>query len=566
MSNEQADIPVEPEGRGQYLDIGEYAAEDRVVQSDIVDQMPELSVTDKMLREDVTRADSWLQYNKGLEQIGYSPASRLTPENIDDLSGEYTISMDTAGLETNPIVIPSDPPVMYFTEGDLTVHAVNARTGKEYWAFQPQTPSNPGGVYGVNRGVGVRNDKVYLATATSNIVAINRYTGEKQWRVSTITSDQQTMSLPRRISITETPVVFNGIVMVGQAGDSGGWTVISGMDSETGEMQWQHRTAPKDEWVGESWKFASAATWMSPAVDAESGTVIWTIANPDPMLNGMVRPGPNKYTVAIGAWDIQSGERQWITQVRAHDLWDYDMFTTPRIYDATIDGETRRLVSAEDKTGWTYAFDVADGTLVQRSQPFAKQDHEWSAGFPAYPPATEANKAEMWPGVPGGTEWPPDTYSPDTGLLYFGANNAANSVYYNPDWQYNPNKVTTLYGGESGAVTNNGHSAEVVAVDPITGQVKWSHRLQDIDPAAPMAQIWTGGTTATGGNVVFHGSSGSHLVALNAETGDLLGRANLDGRITASPVVWDDPSAGKQFVAVAADDSVVAYSVEAQSQ
>ncbi|NHN58382.1 MULTISPECIES: PQQ-binding-like beta-propeller repeat protein [Halorussus] len=525
--------------------------------------VPELSVTTNMLREDRDRRDSWLSYDKGLGQRGYTPADRLDADNVASLEQKYTIPTDSAGMETNPVIVPSDPPVMYYTTSNLSIVAANARNGKKYWQFKYALPEDAVGQTGRNRGVAVWKDKVFFATTDSYLVALDRYTGEKEWETLMLTErQQQEMDRPERMSISQAPIAYDGRILVGMSGDFGGWCVASSVDAESGDVQWTVNMAPEDAWVGDSWRFASNAPWMNPSVDPETNTVFYSVGNPCPMMNGIVRPGPNKYSNSIVAVDIDSGEINWASQQIPHELWDYDSHATPTVFDLEVDGETRRAVSTDQKAGWTYVYDAETGRLLERTAPWTKQDHEWADHFLALPPRGEENAGTCWPGTIGATEWPPCAYDPDTGMRYVAAVEAAQRVSYDPDWEYETQgDITLAEGGSRLASEDTTHNAYVQAVDPASGDLAWRTELPDVNPEWSHWRIWPGGTTATGGGVLFVPSSGGHVYALDTETGERIWSAETDAdRITPAPVVWDDPTEGTQYVAVAADDEITVWS------
>lgn len=547
---------IEPEERGQHLDHPASAAESSVSRFKQADSVPELAVTDEMLQNDVERADSWLVYNKGLGQIGFSPATALSPDNVGNLSQQYSISTEGAGLETNPLIVPSDPPVMYYTvQGAWEIVAANARTGEKFWQFQASVADTVDNLdLPMNRGVAIREDMLYFAKPASSLVALNRYTGEKQWETDLVQSDQDR----DRVYQTQAPVAYNGHLYIGQSSDYAEYTTVSAVDAESGEIVWQHRTAPKDEWVGDTWQFSSNAAWMSPAVDSASNTVFFSVGNPDPMMNGEVRPGPNRDSCSLLAVDGQTGEIKWKQQISPHDLWDYDVHTTPRVYDMNVGGETRRVVATIWKAGWIYVYDVETGQLITRSPPITKQDGE---AFLSLPGAGQENAKELFPPITGATEWPPDTYSPQTGLHYSGTVEAGQNLWYDPEWAYEDyGRESFAYGGGSTPIEDYENKAKVTAIDTTTHEVAWEHELEDVNSAWPPARLFTGGTTATAGNLVFHGSAGGNLVALNAETGDKLWSNDTGSRITASPVVWQDPANSTEYVTVAAGGDILTYS------
>ena len=526
-------------------------------------QIPKLAVTTEMLRDDAEREDSWLQYDKGLGQRGYTPADQLDTENVGSLKQKYSIPTDSAGMETNPIVVPTDPPVMYYTTSNLAVVAANARTGEQYWKFKYALPQDAAGQTGWNRGVAIWQDKVFFATTDSHLVALNRYTGEREWETLLLTEEQQNMGQPKRMSITQAPLAYDGKILIGMSGDFGGWTVVSAVNAETGEPQWQTTMAPKDEWVDENWRFASNAPWMSPSVDPQTNTVFYAVGNPCPMLNGAVRPGPNKHSNSVVAVDIESGEIKWASQMLAHGLWDYDGHTTPNVFDMEMEnGETRRVVSTDYKAGWTYVYDAETGQLVERTKPWSKQDHEWADSFLALPPRGEDNAGVAWPGTSGGTEWPPGAYDPQSGMRYLAGVDAAQSMFYDPNWEYDPHgDIELAVAGEYGPTQDTTHDAFVQALDPKTGDLAWRTELTDVSSSWSHWRIWPGGVTATGGDLVFVATSGGNVMALDAQNGDRLWSGSTDAdRITAAPVVWTDPYEQTQYVAVAADDEIVVWS------
>lgn len=541
-----------PEEAYRLLDI-EYADRDtrRLVQA--IPEAAREPVSDDLLRDDRTRADSWLQFNKGVEQVGHSPADRITTENVADLEHEYTIDDLERGLRTTPVIVPTEPPVMYFNESDYTVHAVNARTGEAFWQFTPEVEAT-GGIRNWVRGAAVRGDKVYSITPVPEILALDRYTGELAWRRSLLHDDVDGEALdPRANGLTQMPTVYDGTLYVGMSGDANWFTTIQALDAETGDVRWRHNMAPPDEWVGDTWKWGgSNASWISPSVDPETGTVVFVTANPTPVLNSTVRPGPNKHSVSFIGVDAESGEIRWTSQMLPHDLWDYDLLDTPRIYEMRVGDETRRVASSNAAFGWNYIVDVETGQLIERSRPLCAQG---GPGFLSLPPVGEANAdpdERLSPGLRG-PEWPGDAVSPVTGLEYYGAVNSGAHVWTDPDWEWSEGNYGFFAGGLVRAPYDR--SAHVGAFDPATGEREWTFDLPDIDPDWIGLRAYTGGTTSTDGNVVFHASAGGTLFALDAETGDRLWADQPAERLYATPVTWDDPAGGKQYVAVAATNT-----------
>ncbi|MFC7214225.1 PQQ-binding-like beta-propeller repeat protein [Saliphagus sp. GCM10025334] len=551
---------VEPEERIGLVDVGRQADEHETITHE---EVPGSDVSQERIVDDVTNPASSMQYNGNLLQDGFAAAEELTPENVGDLELEYVINTGSAGLQTNPIIVPGDdgePPVMYYTQGNMVVGAVNARTGEPFWEFHYSTQRGFGQGE-KNRGVSVWEDKVYFGPHDTFLLALNRYTGELEWTTDLLTDGQKEMPIgDERVSHTAAPLVYDGTVFIGQSGDMIGWTTISGVDAESGEIQWQYKTGPEDEWVGETWKYASGAAWMGPTVDPETGLAFYVTGNPMPVANGVVRPGPNKHTNSIIAVDVESGDIEWTHQLYPHEVWDYDGHTQAYVFDMEVDGETRRVVGHDSKTAWTFVLDAETGQLLRRSDPWETQEHEFGAWpdsrFLNYPPKGEENAGRMAPHFAGATEWPGDAYSRNTGLRYINSNGSQTGYFYT-DWEFDPEEASFL---QSGGTTDPGeYDAElrVIGLDPERGTVESEYVFDDAD-----GKVWGPGVRATAGEVVFSGSPEGAFVALDDENLEELWRYDTEGRITASPVVWDDPEIGQGFVTVASDDRIFVFTTE----
>ena len=76
--------------------------------------------------------------------------------------------------------------VMYTTGSWSIVFALDAKTGKQLWQWDPQVPHR----YGaraccdvVNRGVAVYKGRVYVGTLDGRLVALDAATGQPAWQV-----------------------------------------------------------------------------------------------------------------------------------------------------------------------------------------------------------------------------------------------------------------------------------------------------------------------------------------------------------------------------------------------
>jgi hypothetical protein len=182
----------------------------------------------------------------------------------------------------------------------------------------------------------------------------------------------------------------------------------------------------------------------------------------------------------------------------------------------------------------------------------------------AIPPAGQENAKEKSPTAVGATDWHPDAYSPETGLVYIGSMDDYMGAWYDPNWEFHPDSYNNSIGGGKEHLSDpesGEKAARATAIDPRTGEIVWATPYDNEDEP-----FWPGGNTPTGGNLVFAGNNGGQFRALHAETGDVLWEEQFSQQFSASPVVWDDPVVDTQFVAVASASEMTVFSLVAEQE
>ena len=126
-------------------------------------------------------------------------------------------------------------------------------------------------------------------------------------------------------------------------------------------------------------------------------------------------------------------------------------------------------------------------------------------GQPIPNPAKEPqiDGALVSPNQGGAANWPPPSFSPQTGLFYVNATRAF-SIYYIFDDDEKPE-------GWGGNDQGGWGESMLQAIDYKTGKIKWSHKWEGAGIRS--------GVLSTAGNLVFAGDPANNLVALNARNG-----------------------------------------------
>ena len=359
--------------------------------------------------------------------------TKINESTIDSLSLAWVYRINGgedpfAGvIKGTPLVVDG---VMYFTVPDK-VWAIDARTGRQLWNY---TWQSKGGIHLGNRGVGIYGNWLYFETPDCNLVSLNIKDGKKRWSKSICDLDQMYYA-------SVAPIVINNHVIAGVSGDDldiPGY--LESHDPETGELQWRWSVVPKPGEPGsETWPNAEAMahgggmTWVPCTYDPDLNMLFVGTGNPQPVIAGKGRKGSNLFTESIVALDVKTGKLVWHFQPSPHDTHDWDAVQTPVLIDGEIDGQPRKLVAQASRNGWFFVLDRKTGKNYVSSE-YVKTN--WAkgvddAGQPIPNPAKEpqVDGALVSPNQGGAANWPPPSFSPQTGLFYVNATRAY-SIYY----------------------------------------------------------------------------------------------------------------------------------------
>src|SRR3989475_2574238 len=134
-------------------------------------------VTDQRLVS--PEAENWLMYRRTYDGWGYSPLEQITTGNVKDLVPVWSFSTGVAeGHQAPPIV---NNGIMFVSTPQNQVLALDAKTGALLWRYKPELPDDLFQLHPTNRGVGLYEDKVYLATLDAHVVALDAKTGKLLW-------------------------------------------------------------------------------------------------------------------------------------------------------------------------------------------------------------------------------------------------------------------------------------------------------------------------------------------------------------------------------------------------
>jgi quinohemoprotein ethanol dehydrogenase len=520
------------------------------------------------IRANARTARDWPSYGLDHAETRFSRLSQINADNVKTLGLVWAYDLEsTRGVEATPVVVDG---IMYVTASWSVVHAVDARTGKRLWTYDPKV-SREAGYRGccdvVNRGVALHKGRVYVGAYDGRLVALDAATGEVVWEKDTI------IDRSRSYTITGAPRVFKDKVIIGNGGaEYGVRGYITAYDAKTGEQRWRWFTVPGDPARPfEDESMARAAKTWDPAGkywEAGGGGTVWDTMAFDPALNLMYigtgngspwarskrspSGGDNLYLASLVALNPDTGKYVWHYQETPGDNWDFTSTQPMILADLTINGRPRKVILHAPKNGFFYVIDRTNGRFIS-AQNFVEVN--WASGYDKNgrpietPEARLVDRArEIIPSAYGARNWHPMSFNPRTGLVYMPVQGVPLTLMDNKNWKLGGNTPGEPHGGLGWNLAMYANMeppkskpfGRLVAWDPVRQKEAW--RQEHVSP-------WNGGTLTTAGNLVFQGTADGRFVAYNATTGAKLWETATGTGVVAGPSTYLVD--GKQYVSVA---------------
>lgn len=434
---------------------------------------------------------TWEVYRGGEGSNAYSGLKQINTENVTKLEVAWTYrtgdESEPFNLECNPIIINN---ILYGVSPRLKTFALDAKTGKKLWVFDPFEKPSQGGVC---RGVTYwgHNDEQRIFMFVSNkLIALDAKTGRQIMNFGDsgyVDLNKGVRSTGEREKIEDVGnsspgIIYKDLIITGSSvsedyGSSPGH--IRAYDVRTGKMKWIFHTIPEsgefgyDTWQKNSYQsIGGCNAWSGLSIDTKRGIVFAATGAPAFDFHGGERIGKNLFGNSVIAINATDGKLKWHYQISHHDLWDYDLPSPPNLITIKKDGKTIDAVAQITKQGYIFVFDRETGKPVFDIQekpvpastmpgeqswptqpvpvkplPLCRQEFNESIITDISPEAHEyvLNKAKKYawgniylppsaegiiqlPGFRGGGEWSGGCVDMKTGIMYIGINEIPNIV------------------------------------------------------------------------------------------------------------------------------------------
>ncbi len=365
----------------------------------------------------------WPAYGNDAGGLKYSPLADVNRTNVTRLAIAFTWDAHEQAIhasegqkaarpgqfEVTPLAIHD---TLFFSTPFNRVIALDATSGRELWAFDPQPwktygqPSNGTGF--VHRGVATWTDgksrRVFM-NSRWRLIALDAATGKPIPEFGTNGEVDVTANLSRPVrkdhyTNTSPPVVWGNLVILGNGvgdrlvyrGDPPG--DVQAFDVRTGKRVWRFKTVPEpgeygnDTWLGGSWKYEGHTNaWAPFTVDSARGFVYLPVGTPSDDWYGGERKGAGLFGETLLCLDARTGARMWHFQTAHHGLWDYDPPAPPNLVTVNHGGRKVDIVVAPTKQGFLFVFDRVTGKPLWpiEERPVPQSDVPGEASWPTQP-------------------------------------------------------------------------------------------------------------------------------------------------------------------------------------
>jgi len=516
----------------------------------------------------------WPTYGLDYAETRYSPLTQIDASNAArlELAWSVDIGMGGGGQEATPM---ESNGVLYGITNWSVAFAVDARTGKELWRWDPKvdhvidaTQTDRVCCGAVNRGVALYGGKVVVPVLDGRLAVLDAANGKVLWEVRATPMDQPyTLTMAPR-------VVKNRIIIGGAGGEFFVRGYVSAFDIDTGNEAWRFYTVPGDPskpfendamrraaltWAGDWWKLGGGGSiWDGLSYDPELDLIYVGTGNGTPWPEELRHSKglDNLYICSILAIRPGTGELVWHYQAVPGDSWDYDSVQQLTLADLMIGGRQRKVIMQANKNGIFYVLDRASGEFISAA-PFARVS--WASGFdpksgrPIVNPEARYETKPVRVAPSSAHSWAPMAFNPTTGLVYVPATPEGSFVYsVNRDFVPTPGLPAVVRVGVATGGAANAIEPPSIGPAPVAGQrgvlLAWDPVLQKERWRADGGGGTGGGALTTAGNLVLQVRQDGHFLAYRADNGSkLLDIQTPLGAGMGPPITYQVD--GKQFIA-----------------
>ena len=290
----------------------------------------------------------WTRSHGNNQSNRFSNLENINKLNVKNLKKKWDYTFDKKfdrDVQCNPIVKKG---IIYSATNGGSVIALDGSNGKLLWENKEFT------YYVARRGMVISSsDRIYFAD-NKHLISLDAKNGtfdEKFGKNGKVKLDG---------SSVVAPIIYKNLIVTVTFDKT-----IEAYDQVDGSAVWKFSFEdPNNNKIvnGQNYINTGGNPWGGISVDTKRGILFITTGNPSYYFDGTKRPGLNKYSNSIIAFDLNQKKIIWDFQEVFHDIWNLDIPAAPILTSVMLENKKKLdVVVAVTKLGNTFILDRLTG-------------------------------------------------------------------------------------------------------------------------------------------------------------------------------------------------------------
>ena len=293
----------------------------------------------------------WARSHGNNQSNRFSYLNQINKSNLNNLEKVWEVSfpkMFDKDIQANPIVKNG---IIFFPTNSGSLMAVNGKTGEVKWSIDGFSH------YIAKRGLVISEDNLIYFADNKHLVSVTSENGSLNERFGN--NGKAKLGASSAVA----PIIYKNTIITVTFDKT-----IEVFDKESGKNLWNYSFQdPKNSTKVNEINYLNSGgnPWGGISFDNNRGLLFITTGNPSSYFDGSSRPGLNKYSNSIIAFDINIKKIIWDFQEIFHDIWNLDIPAPPILSTVTLKNNNKiDVVIAITKLGNTIILDRSTGEPI----------------------------------------------------------------------------------------------------------------------------------------------------------------------------------------------------------
>lgn len=282
---------------------------------------------------------NWPAIGRTANDTHYSPLAEINRDTVSRLRLAWSLDLDVVGVNSTPLAVDG---VIYVAAGYSVVHAVDGRTGKLLWRYDPGVAKIAGRKLRAGsgiRGLAQAQGRLFVATHDGRLLALDAKKGTLIWGIEHLRGDD-------RAFVSGAPRVFGENIAIGFGDTEATRGAVDVYSTVDGKFLWRWETDA-----------GGGAIWNAITYDVENGRLYVGTGNSR-------GEGVNRLACSVVALNAMSGKLVWRYDESPADKSRCDSSTDLTLATVTVDGQARKVILHAPRDGSFHLIDRDAGTAI----------------------------------------------------------------------------------------------------------------------------------------------------------------------------------------------------------